>query len=59
LLLDHFPQGGHHGSRRFFFHQLGVVDLTSGIIEHGQQIVTALILKPGMLTAVDVQQHSG
>ena len=54
LLLDHLPQSSHHGSRRFFFHQLGVIDLAGRVIEHGQQIVAALILKPAMLTGIDV-----
>ena len=39
--------------------QLGVMDLTSRMIQHGQQIVPAVILKPLVATGVDVQHHPG
>ena len=58
LALDHFLQGCHHGQGRLLFHQLGVVDLTAGIVENDQQVVPAIVVKPAMLTAIDVQQHA-
>ena len=58
LGLNHFAQARHDRSRRFFLHQLRVVDLTGGIIENHDQVVPALIPKPPMFAAVNVQQHA-
>ena len=58
VLFDDFSQGRHHGARRFFFHQLSVVDLTGRVVQHGQQLIPAFILKPLVPTSVDVQHHS-
>jgi len=56
--LDHFPQPAQHRGAGFFFHQLRVVDLAPGIVQNQQQVLPALILKPAVLTAIDVQQHA-
>ena len=56
--LDHFLQPRHHRQRRFFFHQLRVVDLAGGIVQNHDQVVPALILKPAVSAAIDVQQHA-
>src|ERR1700726_1054617 len=56
--LDHFLQSRHHRRRRFLFHQLGVVDLTGGIVQNHDQVVPAFVLKPLVAAAVDMQQHS-
>src|SRR5258705_13852151 len=58
LLLDQFLQSRHHRDRRFFFHQLGVVDLAAGIVQDDDQVMPALILKPAMAAAIDVQKHA-
>src|SRR5712671_5872781 len=58
LALDHFLQSRHHRQRRFFFHQLGVIDLAAGIVENHDQVIPALVLEPTMPAAVDVQQHT-
>jgi hypothetical protein len=57
LDLDHFPQPGHHRACRFLFHQLRVVNLTGGIVQNHNQIVPALVAKPLVLAAVNMQQH--
>jgi hypothetical protein len=57
--LDHRPQAGHHRPRRFFLHQLGVVDLAIGVVENHDQVIPALVAEPLMLAAVDVEQHPG
>src|SRR6185312_6695955 len=47
----------HHRRRRFLLHQLRVVNLACGIVENHDQVVPALILKPLVPAAVDMQQH--
>jgi hypothetical protein len=37
--------------------QLRVVDLAGGVVEDHGQVVPALVLKPLVLAAIDVQQH--
>ena len=37
-LLNDFTQSDHDGSSRFGLHQLGVVDLTGGVIENHDQV---------------------
>src|SRR3974390_2858731 len=59
LALDHFAQSRHHRRRRFFLHQLPVVDLAGGVVQNHQQVVPALVLKPLVPAAVNVQQHAG
>src|SRR6266536_1745379 len=56
--LDYFLQSCHHGQRRFFFHQLRVIDLAAGIVQNDNQVIPALILEPAMPAAIDVQQHT-
>ncbi len=56
--LDHFLQRCHHGQRRFLFHQLGVVDLAGGVVQDHQQVVPALVLKPAVAAAIDMQKHA-
>src|SRR5882672_49848 len=58
LLLNHFFQSRHHRDRRFFFHQLGVVDLAAGIVQDDDQVMPALILEPAMAAAIDGQEHA-
>src|SRR5207244_1582454 len=58
LALDDFFQSRHHRDRRFFFHQLRVIDLAAGIIQNDDQVIPALILEPAMPAAIDVQQHT-
>src|SRR5437660_2842730 len=57
LVLDHFLQSRHHRHRRFFFHQLRIVDRAGGVVQNHDQVVPALILKPLVAAAVDMQQH--
>jgi hypothetical protein len=57
LSFDHLPQGRHHRPRRFLLHQLRVIYLAGGVIQNHHQVVPALVLKPLVLAAVDVQQH--
>ena len=52
---DHFQQPGQHRGAGFFVHQLGIVDLAGGIVQNDQQVIPALVLKPAVLTAIDVQ----
>ena len=56
--LDYFAQGNHHRAGGFFFHQLRVVDLARGVVQDHQQIVVAIVGKPAMLAAINVQQHA-
>jgi hypothetical protein len=49
LLLDHFAQRRHHRAGRFLLDQWGVIDLAVGIVEHDQQVVPAIVLKPAMV----------
>ena len=56
LAPDHLPQRRHHRGRRFFLHQLRIVDLAAGIIQDDDQVAPAFILKPAMPAAVHVQQ---
>src|SRR5258708_5525049 len=42
---------------RFFFGQLRIVDLAGSVVEDHDQIVPALILKPLVIAAVDMQHH--
>jgi len=58
LALDDFSQRGHHRNRRLFFHQLGVIDFTGGVVQNHDQVIPALILKPLVPAPVDVQQHA-
>jgi len=58
LLLDHLLQRCHDRSRRFFFDQLRIVDLAGGVVEKDNQVVIAVILKPAMRAAINVQQHA-
>src|SRR5882762_9866785 len=58
LLLNHCLQSRHHRDRRFFFHQLGVVDLAAGIVQDDDQVIPALILEPAMTAAIYVQEHA-
>ena len=55
LGFDHLAQTCHHRSRRFLLHQLGVVDLTGGVVQNHDQVVPASIVQPAMFAAVDVQ----
>ena len=57
LPFDHRPQPGHHRGRCFFFGQLRIVDLAGGVVQDHDQVVPALILKPLVIAAVDVQHH--
>ena len=57
LLFNHCPQPGHHGGGRFLLGQLRIVDLAGGVVQDHDQVVPALILKPLMIAAVDVQHH--
>src|SRR5450759_616509 len=57
LGFDHLAQAGHHRSRRFFLHQLRVVNLTGGVVQNHDQVIPAIVVQPAMLAAVDVQQH--
>ena len=59
LALDHLPQRRHDRGRRFFLHQLRIVDLAAGIIQNHDQVVPTLVLKPAMPATVHVQQHAG
>src|SRR4029077_11096414 len=59
LALDHFFQSRHHRDRRFFFHQLPVINLAGGIIKNHDQVIPAFVLEPAMPAAVDVQHHPG
>src|SRR5262249_20577250 len=56
--FDDFPQCPHHGSCRFGLHELGIVDLTGRVIQNDDQVVPAIVLKPLMGAAVDVQHHA-
>ena len=58
LLLNHLPQRGQHCGRRFFFHQLRIIDLTGGIVEDDDQIMPPLVTEPLVFAAVNVQQHA-
>ncbi len=55
--FDDLAQRGHHRGRRFLLDQLRVVDLAGGVVQDHDQVVPALVLKPLVLAAVDVQQH--
>ena len=57
VAFDHLAQRCHHRPRRFFLHQLRVVDLAGGIVEQHQQVIPALILKPTVPAAIDVHEH--
>src|SRR5207244_780130 len=46
LALDHRAQRCHHRCRRFFLHQLRVVDLAGGVVQDDDQVIPTLILKP-------------
>jgi hypothetical protein len=59
LAFQHFPQPRHYRQRRFFLHQLRIVDLTGGIIQNDDQVVPTLVLEPAMPATVYVQQHAG
>jgi hypothetical protein len=48
----------HHRCRRFLFHHLRVVNLARRVIHDDDQIVIAVVLKPAVFAAVDVQHHS-
>ena len=39
LALDDFSQRGHHWNRRFFFHQLGVIDFAGGVVQNHDQVI--------------------
>src|SRR5678809_341810 len=56
-LFDHLPHRRHQRPRSFFLHQLRVIDLASGIVQDGDQIVVPTVPKPGMFAGVDMQQH--
>src|SRR5712692_423788 len=55
--LHHLAQRLKHRLGRFLLHQLRVIDLAGGVIQHHDQVVPLLIPQPAMRTAVDVQQH--
>ena len=57
LPLHHFPQRRHHRARRFLLHQLRVVGLAGGVIQHLDQVIPTLVLKPLVPASVQVQQH--
>src|SRR5437588_1999191 len=57
--FDHFLQPCHHRHRRLFLHQLRVINLAGGIVQNHDQVIPALVLKPAVPAAVDVQQHAG
>src|SRR5215831_14967851 len=59
LPLNDIAQRGHHRPRGFVFDQLGVVNLTGGVIQNHQQIQPSVILKPLMMAAINVEQHAG
>src|SRR5262245_66293763 len=59
LVFDHLFQRGHYGLRRFILDELGVINLIGRVIHHHNQVVPSIILKPLMMTAVQVQQHAG
>src|SRR5674476_679816 len=59
LVFDHLAQAGHHRPRRFFLHQLRVVDLAGGVVQNYDQVIPAIVVQPAVLAAVDVQQHAG
>ena len=42
LALDHSPQPRQHRHRRFFFHQLRVINLAAGVVQNHDQVVPAL-----------------
>ena len=48
---------GHYRGRRFLLDQLRVVDFAGRVVEDHDQVVPALVLKPLVLAAVDMQQH--
>src|SRR5437899_13022509 len=57
--FDHFLQPCHHCHRRFFLHQLRLINLAGGIVQNHDQVIPALVLKPSVQAALDVQQHAG
>src|SRR5215469_9688480 len=59
LSFDHCPQPHPHRRRRFFLHQLCVIDLAPGIIQNDDPVIPALILEPAMPATADVQQQAG
>ena len=59
LLFNHGAQSSHYCARRFLLDQLRVIHLAGGVIHDHYQVVPAMITKPLVLTAVDVQQHPG
>jgi len=58
LPLDHFPQRSHHRHSRFFLHRLRIINLAGGVVQNDRQVLPAVVLKPLLPAAIDVQQHS-
>src|SRR5437899_9607976 len=56
--FDHFLQPCHHCHRRFFLHPLRLIKLPGGIVQNHDQVIPALVLKPSVPAALDVQQHA-
>ena len=56
--FDGIAQSRHHRLRAFVSDQLGVVNLAGSVIQDHQQIQPSVILKPLMMTAIDMQQHA-
>src|SRR5712692_5401114 len=55
--FHHLAQSRQHRRGRFLLHQLRVVHLAAGVIQHHDQVVPLLAPQPPMRAPIDVQQH--
>src|ERR1700674_2106499 len=58
VTTHHLAQRLQHRARRFLLDQLRVIDFAGRVIQRHQQVVAAVIGKPGVRAAVQIQQHS-